>query len=102
HLALLYGHSALPPAGIPGLVNARGEFSEKPATSGLRYFVNRGLHEQLRAEICEPFKRFKATGLELDHLNGHLHMHMHPVVFRILMEDCERLGFKRARLTRDR
>lgn len=102
HLTLLYGHSALSPAQIPGLVNARGEFSEKPATSGLRYFVNRGLREQLRGEIHEQFKRFAQTGLELDHLNGHLHMHLHPVVFRILMEDWDKFGFKRARLTRDR
>jgi hopanoid biosynthesis associated protein HpnK len=102
HLTLLFGHSALPPSQVPGLVNARGEFSEKPATSGLRYFVNRELHAQLRKEVHEQFKRFKETGLELDHLNGHLHMHMHPVVFRILMEDWDKFGFKRARLTRDR
>jgi hopanoid biosynthesis associated protein HpnK len=102
HLTLLCGHSAISPSKIPGLVNARGEFSEKPATSGMRYFVNRDLREQLRAEIHEQFKRFGKTGLELDHLNGHLHMHMHPVVFRILMDDWEKLGFRRARLTRDR
>src|SRR5690606_17537012 len=41
HLTLLCGHSAISPAQIPGLVNSRGEFSEKPATSGFRYFVNR-------------------------------------------------------------
>jgi chitin disaccharide deacetylase len=102
HLTLLYGHSALSPERIPGLVNAGGEFSEAPATSGLRYFVNRDLHEQLRSEIHEQFKRFAKTGLELDHLNGHLHMHLHPVVFRILMEDWDKFPFKRARLTRDR
>jgi len=102
HLTLLYGHSALTPSQIPGLVNDKGEFSEKPATSGLRYFLNHDLHAQLRREIHEQFRRFKETGLELDHLNGHLHMHMHPVVFRILMEDWDKFGFRRARLTRDR
>jgi hypothetical protein len=29
-------------------------------------------------------------------------MHMHPVVFSILMEDADRLGIRHARLTRDR
>jgi chitin disaccharide deacetylase len=101
HLTLLCGHSAIPPAQIPGLVNARGEFSERPATSGFRYFVNRELREQLRQEIHEQFKRFSRTGLRLDHVNGHLHMHMHPVVFRILMADADQLGIRRARLTRD-
>ena len=81
HLTLLCGHSAISPSQIPGLVNQKGEFSEKPATTGLRYFVNRDLREQLRREIHEQFSRFAKTGLELDHVNGHLHMHMHPVVF---------------------
>ena len=102
HITLLYGHSALPPEQVPGLVNANGEFSEKPATSGFRYYVNRSLREQLRAEVHEQFDRFARTGLELDHVNGHLHMHMHPVVFKILMDDWEKFPFKRARLTRDR
>src|SRR5271170_2411822 len=30
HLTLLHGHAALPPGQIPGLVNARGEFSDSP------------------------------------------------------------------------
>src|SRR5882724_5151255 len=38
HLSLLCGHSALPPAKIPGLVNARSEFTNNPATAGFRYF----------------------------------------------------------------
>jgi predicted glycoside hydrolase/deacetylase ChbG (UPF0249 family) len=39
--------------------------------------------------------------LLLDHVNGHLHLHLHPTVFRILIEDAEKLGIKRMRLTRD-
>jgi chitin disaccharide deacetylase len=101
HLTLLCGHSALSPTAIPGLINSQGEFSDRPATTGFRYFVNRNLREQLRQEIHAQFKRFAATGLILDHVNGHLHMHMHPVVFRILMEDAGQLGIRRARLTRD-
>ena len=101
HLTLLMGHSALPPEKIPGLVNAQGEFSNNPVGVGFRYFFQRGLREQLRAELHEQFKRFRATGLLLDHVNGHLHLHLHPVVFRILMEDAEKLGVRHLRLTRD-
>src|SRR4051794_9797223 len=43
HLTLLCGHSALSPAEIPGLVNARGEFSDAPAGTGFRYFKDGGL-----------------------------------------------------------
>jgi chitin disaccharide deacetylase len=101
HLTLLVGHSALPPEKIPGLVNTRSEFPNNPVGAGFRYFFNRGLREQLRAEIHAQFDRFRATGLPLDHVNGHLHLHLHPVVFGILMEDSEKLGIRHLRFTRD-
>jgi hopanoid biosynthesis associated protein HpnK len=101
HLSLLCAHSALPPEKIPGLVNNHGEFSNNPVGVGFRYFFNRSLREQLRAEIHAQFEKFHAAGLPLDHVNGHLHLHLHPTVFRILMEDAEKLGIRRMRLTRD-
>jgi len=101
HLALICGHSALPAEKIPGLINERGEFSDNPVSVGFRYFANRGLREQLRAEIQAQFARFRATGLPLDHVNGHLHLHLHPTVFRLLIEDAARLGFQNMRLTRE-
>jgi hopanoid biosynthesis associated protein HpnK len=101
HLTLLMGRAALAPGLIPGLVNERGEFSNAPAATGARYFFNHELRAQLRVEIHAQFDRFRATGLPLDHVNGHLHMHLHPVVFRILMEDAQQLGITHLRLTRE-
>ena len=101
HLTLLMGHSALPQEKIPGLVNSRNEFSNSPVGTGMSYFFERSLREQLRAEIHAQFEKFHATGLTLDHVNGHLHLHLHPVIFKILMEDAEKLGIKRMRRTRD-
>ena len=101
HLALLCGRAALPPEKIPGLVNERGEFSDNPVGVGAKYFFNRGLRRQLRAEIHEQFARFRASGLPLDHVNGHLHLHLHPTVFGILCEDAAQLGIQRMRLTRE-
>ena len=101
HLTLLCGHSTLPPEAIPGLVNANGEFSDNPSGVGFRYFFQRSLREQLRREIHAQFQEFRATRLPLDHVNGHLHMHLHPTVFRMLMSDAAQLGIKRLRLTFD-
>jgi hopanoid biosynthesis associated protein HpnK len=101
HLTLLMGHSALPPESIPGLVNSRREFSNSPVGTGMSYFFKGRLREQLRAEIHGQFEKFHATGLPLDHVNGHLHLHLHPVVFKILMEDSDKLGIRHLRLTRD-
>jgi hopanoid biosynthesis associated protein HpnK len=101
HLTLLMGHATLPREKIPSLVNTHGEFSNNPVGAGFRYFFNGGLREQLRAEIHAQFEKFRATGLPLDHVNGHLHLHLHPVVFDILMDDAEQLGIWRMRFTRD-
>jgi len=101
HLSLLCGRAALPPGKIPSLVNERGEFSDNPVGVGFRYSFQSGLREQLSEEIRAQFARFRATGLVLDHVNGHLHLHLHPVVFRILMEEAEEFGIRHVRLTRD-
>jgi len=101
HLTLLRGHSTLPPGAISGLVNSRGEFSGQPVATGFRYFFRRDLREPLRAEIHAQFAKFHATGLPLDHVNGHLHLHLHPTIFKILMEDADKLGIRHLRLTRE-
>jgi predicted glycoside hydrolase/deacetylase ChbG (UPF0249 family) len=101
HLTLLQGHSTLPPDRIPGLVNSRGEFSNSPVGVGIAYFFKRSLRERLRAEIRAQFEKFHATGLPLDHVNGHLHLHLHPVIFNMLMEDADTLGIRHFRFTRD-
>jgi chitin disaccharide deacetylase len=102
HLALVCGAAALPPERIPHLAGADGRFSDLPAAAGWRYFFNARCKEELRAEIAAQVEKFHATGLALDHLNGHLHLHLHPVVFGILMENAERWGIRAMRLTRDR
>ncbi len=101
HLTLLCGHSALPPGRIPGLVNAQGEFTDNPAGAGFRYFFHRSLRPQLEAEIQAQFARFRDTGLPLDHVNAHLHLHLHPTVFGLLLEAANQFGITRLRLTFD-
>ena len=101
HLTLLMGHATLPAERISGLANAHGEFSNNPARTGFRFIFRRDLREQLRAEIRAQFARFRSTGLTLDHVNGHLHFHLHPTVLRILTEETQSLGIRRMRLTRE-
>lgn len=101
HLALVCGTSALKAGEIPGLVDADGNFSIDPVRTGIRYFFLGKLRPQLEGEIAAQFERFRATGLPLDHVNGHLHFHLHPVVFGILMRHARDWGIARFRLTRD-
>ena len=102
HLALVCGAAALPPGRIPHLADERGRFSDRPVAAGWRYFFGGNCKEELRAEIEAQVAKFRATGLALDHLNGHLHLHLHPVVFAILMDNAQRWGIGAMRLTRDR
>jgi len=101
HLTLVCGKSALPAGKIPGLVNEQNQFSDRPVAVGMRYFFNRDLRDQLRVEIHAQFEKFRTTGLPLDHVNGHLHLHLHPAIFRILMEDAATLGIRHLRLMRE-
>lgn len=85
HLTLVTGRSTLPHAEIPGLVSHNGEFSNNPVAAGLGAFFRRSLRPQLEAEIAAQIARFQATGLVMDHVNGHLNFHLHPTIFGILM-----------------
>lgn len=101
HLTFLFGASALGPDRLPGLVDQSGQFRSGPVGSGFRFFFLPSLREQLRLELRAQVERFRETGLTLDHVNGHLHMHLHPVLLDLLSQEAGSLGIQRVRLTRD-
>ena len=70
----------LPPAAIPDLVDAAGQFPSDQLGLGINYFFRPRVRRQLEAEIRAQFAAFAATGLPLDHANAHKHMHLHPTV----------------------
>jgi len=96
HLTLVMGRSTLPPSQIPGLVNQSGELSDHPVAAGMRCFFGPSLRRQLDAEIGAQIEKFCATGLRMDHLNGHLNFHLHPTVFGIVIRQIEKRFAKRA------
>ncbi len=101
HLSLVCGKSALATEKIPALVNSQRDFSANAVVSGLRFFFLPKLKAQLRDELETQFQKFRSTGLPLDHVNGHLNIHLHPVVFKILIENAKRWGISHLRLTSD-
>jgi hopanoid biosynthesis associated protein HpnK len=86
HLVLVDGHPTLPCAEIPGLVRRDGRFDPNMGRAGLRFFALPQVRRQLAIEIRAQFEAFHATGLLLDHVNTHKHMHVHPTVARAIIE----------------
>ena len=101
HLSLVCGRSALRQAEIPNLVDAQQRFPNCPVSAGMRFFFDPRCREQLEREVTAQFEKFSATGLTLDHVNGHLHFHLHPAVFGIVMKHARRWNVRQVRLTRD-
>jgi len=98
HLTLVEGTSVLPPREIPNLVDATGAFPTHLTRAGFRFFFYAGIRRQLEAEIRAQFEAFRKTGLALDHVNAHNHMHLHPTVLRLLLKVGRDYGLKAIRL----
>jgi hopanoid biosynthesis associated protein HpnK len=90
HLSLCCGRA---PSG-----RARGDSA---VFAGLRYFFSRAARAELRSKIASQFDKFARTGLAFDHVNGHLHFHLHPAVFPLVLEEMKKRHFKAFRLTHD-
>lgn len=101
HLTLVQGRAALAPHLLTNVTEASGNFSDNPTAAGLRYFFSPQARTQLRDECRAQIERFLATGLPLTHIDGHLHIHMHPVVLGILLDLAAEYGIKTMRLTRE-
>ena len=56
---------------------------------------------ELGRELAAQFERFAASGLPLSHVDSHLHLHMHPSVFNLLLPLAEAYGAHGLRLPRD-
>ena len=101
HLTLVQGRAVLEQRGFPSLVDSSGDFGNDPVLAGMRYFFLKPLRKRLYAEIEAQIVKCRDAGIELSHLDGHLNIHMHPVVFDILCGLMPKHGIKSFRLSRE-
>ena len=101
HLTFCHGRPVLAPGDIPQLVDHRGLLYHNPVRAGLECFFLPQARRQLRLEMEAQFQRFQSTGLALDHVNGHLHFHLHPAAVHVLRELIPIYNVRAARLTRE-
>jgi hopanoid biosynthesis associated protein HpnK len=98
HLVLVDGRPILPDGEVPDLVRASGTFDPNMARAGVRFFLFPQVRRQLEAEIRAQLAAFCATGLPLDHVNAHKHMHLHPSVAGLIIEIGRDFGLKAVRV----
>jgi hopanoid biosynthesis associated protein HpnK len=98
HLMLIDGRPVLPSEEVPGLVGPDGRFHTDPFRFGVALYFSPELQRQASNEIDAQFERFLATGLTMDHVNGHRHFHLHPVVLRAIAQTAPRFDRPPVRL----
>ncbi|MEK6408150.1 MAG: hopanoid biosynthesis-associated protein HpnK [Acidobacteriota bacterium] len=98
HLVTVVGKSVLPHSEIPALVDKQGNFSNNSTLAGLKYYFSRRARRELRKEIAAQFEKFHSTGLPLSHIDGHLHLHVHPVIFNAALKLGAKYGARRMRV----
>ncbi len=102
HLTLVDGRSLLPAHEIPDLVDGSGAFSTRLVAASVRWFFSLAARAQLRREIRAQFEAFRATGLALDHVNAHNHIHLHPTVLGMMLDIAPEFGSPAIRLPLER
>ena len=98
HVTVVKGRAVLPHAEIPHITDRGGRFSENLALAGLRYFFSPGARAEVRREVAAQFARAAGAGVAVAHVDGHCHMHAHPVVFGAALAGAMRCGARRMRV----
>ena len=100
HVVVVRGRPTLPPDDVADLVGADGHFSPHLVRAGFTFLRPRA-RRQLACEIRAQFEAFRRTGLPLDHVDAHNHMHVHPTVLGLILEVGRDYGVRAVRLPRE-
>lgn len=98
HVVVVEDRPLLPPAERSHLSDDPEYLSHRLVAAGFRFFFDPVARRQLEAEIRAQFEAFAATGLELDHVNAHSHMHLHPTVLAIILRVGREFGLRAMRV----
>ena len=101
HVTLVQGRAVLSPSRLRAIIDSEGNFAHDPTRAGLQYYFSRRAREEVQAECRAQLERFLETGLPLSHIDGHLNIHMHPVVMDALLALAQEYPVPAMRLTRE-
>lgn len=92
HVVLVDGDPVADRAQIAGLLDGGGKFRNDLGRYGAQIAVSPALRRQIEIEIIAQFEAYRATGLPLDHVDGHRHFQLHPAVGAAIMRVGKRYG----------
>ena len=86
HAVVCRGRSILDAAHLRGAVDASGHFIENPVMAGMRYFFDRSMRAKMTDELRAQIERHLELVGNLNHIDGHLNFHVHPLFADILID----------------
>ena len=89
---------ALQVLGATALIDAAGQFPSDQLRLGMSYAFSGRARRLLTREVAAQFAAFAATGLRLDHVSAHKHMHLHPVVGQTIIREGRAFGLQAMRI----
>jgi hopanoid biosynthesis associated protein HpnK len=98
HVVLTDGAPVSPRGDVPGLLDDRGNFRNDLPLYGAQITFDPAVKRQLETEIAAQFEAYRATGLPLDHVDGHRHFQLHPVIARTIIAIGRRYGMRALRV----
>ena len=72
--------------------------SDQPEKAGLRYFFDAKARAGVEGEIRRQIDALLALGIKPTHVDGHINIHIHPVIFPALCRLAREYGIPRVRI----
>ncbi|MFI5348498.1 MAG: ChbG/HpnK family deacetylase [Elusimicrobiota bacterium] len=72
--------------------------ADEPEKAGLRYFFDAKARAGVEGEIRRQIEALLALGIKPSHVDGHINIHIHPVIFPALCRLAREYGIPRVRM----
>jgi hopanoid biosynthesis associated protein HpnK len=102
HAVVCRGRSILDASRLGAAVGASGEFIDNPVAAGMRYFFDRSMRAAMTDELRAQVERHLELVGYLNHIDGHLNFHVHPLFADILVDLAVEYKVPCIRLPRER
>jgi hopanoid biosynthesis associated protein HpnK len=102
HAVVCRGRSILDASRLGAAVGPSGAFIDSPVGAGMRYFFDRSLRAAMTDELRAQIERHLELVGYLNHIDGHLNFHVHPLFADILVNLAVEYKVVCIRLPRER